>query len=182
MGLNENEALTEATANVMTAVSNLLGQIQQWKQRHIITTPIAGELEMLGFWKENAFTSEGQEVFAVVPPRTELCGEVRIPVQGAGKIRKGQDVNVKLQNYPYQEFGFVKAKVADLSCQLNRVGDGSHTSEGYLVRIVFPDGLHTNYGRQLPSEQESVGTAEIITNKYKLIERLFDNLRKQGSK
>ena len=32
---------------------------------------------------------------------------LQFPIQNSGKIKEGQQVNIKLQNYPYQEFGML---------------------------------------------------------------------------
>ena len=54
--------------------------------------------------------------------------------------------------------------------------------DAYLVVVAFPDGLKTNFGKTLPLDFESKGTAEIITKRKRLIERLFDNLKSKGEK
>ncbi len=46
-----------------------------------------------------------------------------------------------------------------------------------MVLVDFPDQLKTNYGTRLDFKAEAKGTAEIITNDRRLIERLFDNLK-----
>ncbi|WP_026729144.1 hypothetical protein [Flavobacterium denitrificans] len=45
----------------------------------------------------------------------------------------------------------------------------------YLIEVVLPFGLKTNYGVELNFHAESKGTAEIITEDRRLIERFFDN-------
>lgn len=48
----------------------------------------------------------------------------------------------------------------------------------YVVDIALPDGLTTNYGRTLPLTREMKGSAEIITDDLRLLERLIMPLRK----
>ncbi|MFC3365094.1 hypothetical protein ACFOG5_18110 [Pedobacter fastidiosus] len=43
--------------------------------------------------------------------------------------------------------------------------------------VDFPNQLTTNYGTTLEAKAEAKGSAEIITNDRRLIERLFDNLK-----
>ena len=53
------------------------------------------------------------------------------------------------------------------------------TAEGmYVVDIALPDGLTTNYGKTLPLTREMKGSAEIITDDLRLLERLIMPLRK----
>ena len=47
-----------------------------------------------------------------------------------------------------------------------------------VVDIALPDGLTTNYGKTLPLTREMKGSAEIITDDLRLLERLIMPLRK----
>ena len=50
------------------------------------------------------------------------------------------------------------------------------------MQINFPGGLVTNFDKHLPLNFESKGTAEIITQPKRLIQRLFDNLKAKTEK
>lgn len=93
----------------------------------------------------------------------------------------GQEVIVKLADFPYLEYGYIKAVVQDMALvsSLVDVGDGK-MMDSYLVTLEFPNGLITNYGAVLDFKFETKGTAEIITKDRKLIERFFDNLKYIG--
>lgn len=105
----------------------------------------------------------------VVPDEaSQLVGKVQLPVQGAGKVTPGQRVQIKFSSYPYQEFGMVRGIVENISLV--------PADTYYVVEVGFPDGLITNYGRTLPLSQEMQGTAEIITEKRRLLTRLLQPL------
>ena len=111
-------------------------------------------------------------MFVVAPEEESLpVGTALLPLQGSGKVKAGQRVNLRLNNYPDQEFGYVKGKVKSVS--------PLPTAEGmYVVDIALPDGLTTNYGKTLPLTREMKGSAEIITDDLRLLERLIMPLRK----
>ena len=44
-----------------------------------------------------------------------MQGEVLIPARGVGKIKVGQTANVKVENYPYDEYGLIKGEVQSIS-------------------------------------------------------------------
>jgi HlyD family secretion protein len=46
-----------------------------------------------------------------------------------------------------------------------------------MVEVEFPENLTTNYGKTLDFSQEMSGTAEIITEDVRLIERFFNPVR-----
>ena len=93
-----------------------------------------------------------------------------MPIASSGKVRKGQRVIVRFSNFPDQEFGLVEGRVSSVSMV--------PLEDNYRVEIVFPGGLTTNYGICLPVMQEMKATAGIVTEELRLIERLFQPLRK----
>lgn len=145
--------------------------------------PVGGEVEFLGFWRENDFVQSGQELFSIIPTKNEMLGEVLIPARGVGKVKIGQVANVKIENYPYDEYGLIKGKVQSISRLTNKMqtADGKN-GNAYRVMISFPSGMRTNFGKELALDFESIGNVEIITKRKRLIERLFDNLKAKTEK
>jgi hypothetical protein len=160
----------------------LLSTLALWKERYVLTSPINGELEYLGFWKENVFVQAGEELFTVIPERKDVYGEAVIPAMGAGKVEAGQEVNIKLGKYPYDEYGLVRGKVRSVSRLTCKIQTEQGSMEAYQVVVDFPKGLMTNFGQVLPFDFETKGVAEIITKQKSLMERLFDNLKSKSIK
>lgn len=175
---NREKAFSEFAAQ-RNALSNAIGL---WKERYLELSPISGELEYLNFWKNNSFVQAGDELFTIIPDRNDVIGEVMIPSVGAGKVKLGQTANIKINNYPYEEYGMLKGKVKSLSRLTNKLETQNGIIDAYLVEIAFPDGMVTNFGKTLPLDFETKGSAEIITKSKRLIERLFDNLKSRGEK
>jgi len=180
--LEETEAKEKAYSDYITRKNELENSINLWKERYLQYAPIEGELEYLGFWRDNSFVQAGQELFSIIPDKNNILGEVMIPSFGAGKVEVGQTANVKINNYPYDEYGLLKGIVKSVSRVTNRLKTSNGDVDAYLVVISFPEGTVTNFGKTLPLDFESKGTAEIITKRKRLIERLFDNLKSKGEK
>lgn len=180
--LEETETKEKAYSDFITRKNELSNGINLWKERYLQYAPVAGELEFLGFWRDNSFVQAGQELFSVIPDKNNILGEVMIPSFGAGKIETGQTANVKINNYPYDEYGLMKGVVKSVSRITNKLKTQNGDVDAYLVLISFPEGTVTNFGKTLPLDFESKGTAEIITKRKRLIERLFDNLKAKGEK
>lgn len=180
--LEEDETKEKAYSELMTQKNALANAVTLWKERYLQYSPVEGELEYLGFWRDNSFVQSGQELFTVIPDKNNIVGEVMIPSYGAGKVETGQTANVKINNYPYDEYGLLKGMVKSVSRITNKIETPNGTSDAYLVVIDFPGGTITNFGKFLPLDFESKGTAEIITKRKRLIERLFDNLKSKAEK
>lgn len=180
--LEETETGEKAYSDYITRKNELSNAINLWKERYLQYSPTAGELEYLGFWRDNSFVQTGQELFSIIPDKNNILGEVIIPSFGAGKVKIGQSANVKINNYPYDEYGLIKGIVKSVSRITNKLKTPKGEVDAYLVIISFPEGTVTNFGKTLPLDFESKGTAEIVTKRKQLIERLFDNLKAKGEK
>ena len=180
--LEESENNEKAVSEYLTRKNELSNALNLWKERYLQYAPIKGEVEYLGFWRNNSFIQSGQELFSIIPDKNNILGEVMIPSFGAGKVKIGQTANVKINNYPYDEYGLLKGVVKSVSRITNKVQTKNGTGDAYLVVVAFPEGTVTNFGKQLSLDFESKGTAEIITKRKQLIERLFDNLKAKGVK
>ncbi len=180
--LEEDETREKAYSEFITQKNALANAVNLWKEHYLQYSPVEGELEYLGFWRDNSFVQPGQELFTVIPDKNNILGEVMIPSFGAGKVETGQTANVKVNNYPYDEYGLLKGVVKSVSRITKKIETANGTSDAYLVVIDFPGGTTTNFGKFLPLDFESKGTAEIITKRKRLIERLFDNLKAKAEK
>lgn len=178
--LQEQEALDKLREELLVSKSQLANTIHAWKKQYLQISPINGQMEYLGFWRENYFVQNGQELFSVLPDQNEIVGEMIVPSYGIGKVEIGQTANVKVNNYPYMEYGLIKGEVSSISRLSNKLQISSAAqveSHVYRIIITFPNGLQTNFGKVLDLDFESQGTSEIITRPKRLIERLFDNLK-----
>jgi hypothetical protein len=104
---------------------------------------------------------------------------VLIPSAGAGKVTPGQEVIIKLDDFPYLEFGSVNGKVKSISMLTNPTDELTPQQKinTYQVIVELPEQLKTNYGTSLSFKHDIKGMAQILVKKRKLIERLFDNLK-----
>ena len=106
-------------------------------------------------------------VFTVLPENTsELLGVMKLASQNAGKVNIGQKVLIKLDNYPFQEFGALIGKITTISVSPDE-------ELNYLVYASLPQGATTSFQREIPFKQELLGSAEIITEDLSVAERMF---------
>jgi multidrug resistance efflux pump len=147
----------------------LISDVNDWKQSYLLESPIEGTVTFLDYWKDGQFVQSGNLVMIVVPKEEELIGRVKMPVVGSGKVKIGQTANIRLDNYPDKDFGMVKGLVESISLVPE--------NENYTIILSLPNGLTTSYKKQLLFKQEMSGTAEIITEDLRLLQRIFDNIR-----
>lgn len=169
----------ELVVNLFNSYYDLIDAVKKWERNYVFVSPINGKVDFLSFIKSNDYIQSGQELFKIMPDNDQLIGQVNLPENGAGKVKIGQDVIIKLSNYPYNEYGSIKGKVKRISLATNQqtLSDNQNKINSYLVDVTLPFGLKTNYDVELNFHAEAKGTAEIVTEDRRLIERFFDNLR-----
>jgi hypothetical protein len=105
----------------------------------------------------------------IYPDSTEtpnLVQQITISGEGTGKIRKGQEAQLRFINYPDQEYGYVSGIVQQLSPTPDQRGY-------YKVYIQLPKGLTTSYGIHLSKEITLRGKAEIVIENKRLLDKLL---------
>lgn len=152
------------------AYNNLLGAIDVWSLNYLIKAPVRGEITFTSFWSRNQNVKRGEKVFTIIPQEpSRILGKVEMPIVGSGKVHEGQRVNIKFDNYPYMEYGIVQGVVNKIS----KVPADNY----YALEVKLPNGLISNYGIELEFNHEISGSAEIITEDVRLLQRLFNPIR-----
>lgn len=177
IAIQKSEKFKELKIAVIATYNDLIDNIKVWEQKYVFRAPFDGKIQFLKFWVSNQFIQTGEPIFTLVPKMGKPLGQANIPAFGAGKVLVGQEVIVKLINYPYTEYGTVKGFVSSISLATNTAKTDKGDIENYLVTVDFPNNLKTNYGSILNANLETKGTAEIITKDRRLLERFFDNLK-----
>ena len=165
-----SDQINQFRSEMLETYNILKSELSNWELSYLMRSPIEGIVTFNKFWSVNQNVSQGDNVFTVVPEDVgELVGKVELPILGSGKVKPGLDVNVKFDNYPYMEYGWVRGKVKNVSL----VPEDNF----YMVEVEFPNGLVTNYGKSLELQNQLMGQAEIITEDLKLIQRIFNPLK-----
>ena len=162
--------------NISQDIERIKSEIELWKQTYLITAPIAGKVSFAKIWSEQQFVNANEEVLTIVPYEGtgKIIGKAVLPIANSGKVRKGQTANIRLDGFPFQEYGVIKTSVSNIS--LVPVTLNSQEGESYLLEINLPDSLITTYDKVIPFRQEMQGTANIITEDRRVLERIFDRV------
>lgn len=159
----------ERLIRLMDSLNKLSAAIVEWKKRYLVTAPVDGKVTLFNIRAEQQYINSGQEIMMIIPEQGEILGRVELPIVGAGKVEKGDVVNILLHEYPSKEFGVVKGEIKQISLLPK--------NDSYLVQVALPNGLITTYKEELEFKQEMSGVAEIITDKNRFIYRIFDQFK-----
>jgi multidrug resistance efflux pump len=165
--INENKENTNLERNVIQAFYQLKKAIKDWELNYVLRSSIDGKVTFLQLWSVNQTVTSGDNVFAIIPSNeTNYIGKLKAIAQNSGKIKVGQEVNIRLANYPDREFGIIKGKVKSISLTPDKDGN-------LLIDVSLPNGLKTSYKKDIAFQQEMSGNADIITEDLRLLERLL---------
>ena len=167
----ENIFLTQLNLQMQ----QLNNEIRDWEMTYVILAPISGKITFTTYWVKNQNISAGEEIFNIIPTdRVELVGKALLPIARSGKVKVGQNVNIRFENFPENEFGMVNGTVKNISLVPIKTETGSY----YVVEVIFQHGLQTTYKKELPFLHRMNARADIITEQMSLLERFFMPLRK----
>jgi multidrug resistance efflux pump len=166
---DEKADASTAEGRLRMSISNLRSALDLWKQRYLLVAPIAGEVSLSKFFAEQQYVKQGEPVLTVVSGdnTSQITGRCLLPIAGSGKVQKGQRVIIKLDNYPYYEFGTLSGSVVSKA--------PVPKDNAYPVSIQLA-GTTTNFNRTIGFQQQLQGTAEIITAERRFIQRIVDQL------
>ena len=172
--LQETQDIGNKEISIDEALQNLKSQIKAWEKTYLLKSPISGIVTFTKIWSKNQNVQIGEIVATIIPDNeTNIIGKVEIPATGVGKVKINQDVNIKLDNFPYMEFGLLRGTIKSISLIPIMTKEGAI----YTAEIEIPDVLISNYGKNLKFSQEMTGVAEIITDDVRLLERFVAPLK-----
>ena len=169
--INRNKTELALLKTVIRSFQQLKNAIKDWELKYMLKSEIEGQVSFLDYYTANQVVRQGDLVFTLIPAdNREYLARLRAPKQNAGKLARGQAVNIRVDNYPSDEFGVLKGIVKHVSPLTDREGN-------YILEVQLPDNLITSYNQTIEFRQEMTGSAEIITEDLRLIDRFFYQLR-----
>jgi len=168
------EKLNSLQTQLQSLVSQLKTEIRDWELSYVLRAPVDGTITFTNYWTVNQNVNSGEEVFTIIPHLSEVIGKALLPVDRSGKVKTGQKVNIRLSNFPDNEYGILRGRVKTISL----VPSQTNQTLNYTLEISLPNGLVTTYQKELPFLPNMQGQAEIITDDLSLLERFFLPLKK----
>ncbi len=158
------------TEDLQNSFNQLKSSLSGWEKTYLLIAPSSGKLTYMSLWSKLQEVKPGEKVFTINPEnRGEIQARVIIPFARAGKVKPGQRVNMKLDAYPFLEYGMVEGEVLSIS--------GGSVDAGFPAVISLKRGAVTSYGKSIDIERELTGIAEITTENLTIIQRLISPLK-----
>lgn len=143
---------------------------------YVLRAPIAGRVTALTARLGQPANAQ-TPLMTLVPSNSVLRAELTVPSAAVGFVKKGQEVRLAIDAFPYQRFGTVKGKVLTVatSAVSRQAPDGS-MAPVYPVTVALDQSAVAAYGRREPLVAGMTLTARIVTEELSLLHWLFEPL------
>lgn len=164
------EALAAGKQAIQHALQLLQNAVDNWKATYLVQANIAGNCIYTDYLSDFDFIQTGEKIATILPKQQQsFLGLVQVPPQGLAKVQVGQAVHVRLDNFPYTEFGILKGKVAAIA--------PISSNDQHRIQVAFPKGLQSSYNIAFGFTQMMSGQAEVVTSQSTLLERLHQQIK-----
>lgn len=169
-------AIQNHTYNINQSINALLSGKEQWEERYYIHAQVEGEVAFVPDIVEDKYLNPNTVVLSIIPTDNNNNKQIQVRTNShrLGKINIDDKVIIKVDGYPYKEFGTLTSRVQSIA-ELPEVisNTGGENQYLYTIRIALPDTLLTNHNRVIPYRPHASLTAEIITEDKSALNRLF---------
>jgi len=145
-------------------------QSTAWDSRDTIVAPEDGKVLFASLLEKNQLLSEGQELFYTQPKECSYFGQLMVSQTSWRKVKIRQRVLVRFEAYPSDVFGYITGEITHIS-------NVSTENDSFLIKVEFPNGLQTNYNKEIPFRNNLSAKADVITENQKLLDRFLDQFR-----
>ncbi len=147
------------------SLNTFRSQLDDWCKKYILSASVNGKISFASIIEENQQLNANQIVCFINPENSQYYVEVVISQSNFGKVAVGQTVLLKLQSYPFQEFGSLVGSVQFIST--------IPSEKGYLAKIKLHSNLTTTYKKKIFYREGLTASAEIVTKDLRLLERFY---------
>jgi multidrug resistance efflux pump len=129
-------------ARILSAIADLEGEqarataaaeaLRRELERHVVRAPIGGVIGEVSAQKVGAFVKAGERLATIVPSGEVGAAADFAPSAAMGRIRAGQPARVRLEGFPWAQYGHLRARVT-------RVGGEVREGKVRVELAIEPD-------------------------------------------
>jgi membrane fusion protein (multidrug efflux system) len=115
--LEELQRQIASIDGLLATTAAAVGVLEETVEKHLLRAPVDGELGDVATLRPGSVVREGDRLAAVVP-----SGGLRViaeytPASALGRVREGQPARVRLDGFPWTEYGSIRAEVQRVAAE-----------------------------------------------------------------
>lgn len=166
--ITELQAKVEETQVLLETAKAKLNQ-------HSLNASVDGVVTALNIRRPGVYVQPEQAIVEIAPQGKPLVLSTFLPSAEAGFVKIGMPVHVKLDAYPYQEYGVFPGTVTSISPDSK---PDDKLGQVYRVEIALNRNFVNAKGEPIPLKAGQTGSAEIVTRQRRIADVLLDPLKK----
>ena len=169
-----NSAQTYKLA-ISEIIPRLKSKITNWQETFFLKAPIQGKINLNSDVVERKAISTDESIGFILSNTNnsqQYISTYASPT-GIGKINLGDNAIIKLDSYPFREYGTVSSIVSYIAPIPKSDATGKPV---YEIQLNLEKTILTNYNKEIPFKPNTTLTAEIITENRTILGRIFEHI------
>lgn len=154
---------------------NLLASAQAKLKNRYLKAPVSGVVLSIEEINSGEVIEAGKVIAEIAPVNTPLVLSAVLPNREAGFVKLGMPVQIKLDAYPYQDYGIVSGTVTKLSEDSK---PDEKLGEVYRIEVELEENHVTAQQQPVYFKAGQTATADIIIRRQRVIDVVLDPIRK----
>jgi len=159
----------------ISETQTLLNRARTQLVQKFLYAPVDGIVSSLNVRNVGEVVQEGQTIAEVAAKTAPLVLSASLPTQEAGFIKLGLPVQVKLDAFPYQDYGVVSGKVTSISPDTKR--DERLGTSFYKVEVTLDRNYVTASQQAISFKAGQTATADIVIRRRSIADIFLDPIR-----
>lgn len=164
-----------------TAASQEYQKARRMRDLSDMRAPMDGVILEISDRSEGSVLREAETLLTLVPANAVLLVDANISSRDIGYVKAGYSVQVKLEAYPFQQFGTIDAQLVEISPDSIVEKDGDKTNTVFHTQIKLNDSLVGLLKRGIKLHPGLIVTADIKTGRRSIISYLSDPIIKTAN-
>ena len=163
--------LDDTLRKINATIAQLQGKISLQEttiNKLSIRSPVTGEITALNFNTQGQSVGAGSKVATIIPTGVRSIVMVAIANKDVAGVREGTKAKVKVDAYPFRQFGTVPAKVASVY----PIADKPE----FAVRVELEKNFIKVNKKQKPLEPGLTVQVDLLSERKRIIELLFKKM------
>ncbi|WP_019504764.1 HlyD family efflux transporter periplasmic adaptor subunit [Pleurocapsa sp. PCC 7319] len=152
----------------------LLASAQTKVNQKYFKAPVNGIVSSLEIKQPGRVVQAGETVAEIAPQESSLILSAMLPNEKAGLVKEGMPVQVKLDAYPFQDYGIIPGKVTFISADSK---SDQQLGEVYQVEIMLEKDHVIDNQQPIKFKAGQTATADIIIRRRRILDVVLDPIR-----
>jgi HlyD family secretion protein len=158
--------------------NNQLESLQFQLQQRVLRAPITGMIFQLPIQRAGAVVQPGQMIAQIAPQGIPLVLRAQMAPQQSGFLRKGMQVKIKFDAYPFQDYGVVEGRLSWVSPDSKIIETDKGKIETFELEVTLDKPYIQTVKKRIVLTPGQTATAEVIVRQRRVIDFILDPFKK----